>query len=320
LLRDSDGADRVSEDPGRIVVAAGRLAGRLAGRRDLGVVDLGRDEVDFGLAVAGRPDAEVCIADFSMSALPDVLPPPDVVAGLAARDAVRELGRVDADRGLAAGLRAAVVRVVVLRAVVLRAVVVRRAGAAGAGLAEDIVLAAAVRAFAAVVMALVAVFIARMADDIVLADAVALVAAAVILLAADVTLVAADDTVLAATAGVAEVPRPAVVRRAVVVRPAVARMPVLPAPVVRLVVLLRAAVGREAVERDAVDRDAEPRVDRELVLRAFVAADVVGEPLDDLELDVDFGRLAVPLDALRLTDLLRAVLAELRRVAARVVD
>ena len=47
LLRDCDGADRVSEDPGRIVDAAGRLAGRVAGRRDLGAVVLGRDGVGF---------------------------------------------------------------------------------------------------------------------------------------------------------------------------------------------------------------------------------------------------------------------------------
>jgi hypothetical protein len=313
LLRDCDGADRVSEDPGRIVVAAGRLAGRLAGRRDLGVVVLGRDEVDFGLAVAGSPDAGVCMAELSMSAEPDELAGPDAPADRDVRDAPRELGRVDVDLGLAAGLRPAVVRDVA---------VVRLVGAAAAGFADDIVLAAAVRAFAAVVMALVAVFIARMADDIVLADAVALVAAAVILLAADVTLVAADDTVLAATAGVAEVL--AVVRRAVVVRPAVARVPVLLVPVLRLVVLLRAAVERAPVERDAVDRDAEPRVDREVVLLAGVPAEPVADVAAvlrvDLELDVDCGRLVVPLDALRLTDLLRAVLAELRRVAARVVD
>jgi hypothetical protein len=318
LLRDCDGADKVSEDPGRTVLAAGRLAGRLAGRRDLGVVVLGRADVDFGFAVSRCPDEEVSIAELSVPAEPDELAAPDVPADLDARDAVRELGRVDAALGLADGLRAAVVRDVA---------VVRRVGAAAAGLAADIVLAAAVRAFAAVVMALVAVFIACMADDIVLADAFALVAAAVILLAAEVTLVAADDTVLAATAGVAEV-RLVVVRRAAVVRLAVARVPVLLVPVLRLVVLrlvvlLRAAVARAPVERDAVDRDAVPRVDREVVLRDGVepAADVaLGEPLDDLELDVDCGRLAVPLDALRLTDLLRAVLAELRRVAARVVD
>ena len=313
LLRDCDGADRVSEDPGRTVVAEGRLAGRLAGRRDLGVVVLGRGEADFGLADSGCP--EVPIAEPSMPAEPDDLAAPDVPDDLDGRDAVRELGRVDADLGLAAGLRAAVVRDVA---------VVRRAGAAAVGFADDIVLAAAVRALAAVVMALVAVFIARIADDIVLADAFALVAAAVILLAAVVTLVAADDTPFAATAGVAEV-RLVVVRRAAVVRLAVARVPELRLVVPRLAVLLRAAVAREPVERDAVDRDAEPRVDRDVVLRddfpAEPAADVaLGELLDDLELEVDFGRLAVPLDALRLTDLLRAVLAELRRVAARVVD
>src|SRR5215472_6101187 len=319
LLRDCDGADRVSEDPGRIAAAIGRLAGRLAGRRDLGVVVLGRDEADFGLAAPDSADAEVRMAELPMPAEPDELAAPDVPAVLDVREVPRELGRVDVDLGLAAGRRPAVVRAVA---------VVRLVGAAAAGFADCIVLAAAVRAFAAVVMALVAVFIARMADDIVLADAVALVAAAVILLAADVTLVAADDTVLAAVAGVAEV-RPAVVRRAVVVRraavvrPAAARVPVLLVPVLRLVVVLRAAVERAPVERDAVDRAAEPRVDRAVVLRTGVpaepAADVPAVPREDLELDVDFGRLAVPLDALRLTDLLRAELAELRRVAARVV-
>jgi hypothetical protein len=287
------------------------------------VVVLGRGEVDFGLADSGCPDAEVCIAEPCMPAEPDELAAPDLPADLDGRDAVRELGRVDAALGLAAGRRAAVVRDV---AVVRRAGLAAgfAAGFAAAGFAADIVLAAAVRAFAAVVMALVAVFIARMADDIVLADAFALVAAAVILLAADVTFVAADDTVLAAPAGVADV-RLVVARRAAVVRLVVARVPALRLVVPRLVVVLRAAVGREPVERDAVDRDAEPRVDREVVLRDVVPAEpaadaALGELLDDLELDVDCGRLAVPLDALRLTDLLRAVLAGLRRVAARVVD
>jgi len=255
------------------------------------------------------------MAELSMGAPPDELAVPDLLVDRDVRDAARELGRVDVDLGFAAGLRPAVVR---------EAAVVRLAGAAAAGFADCIVLAAAVRAFAAVVIALVAVFIARMADDIVLADAVALVAAAVILVAADVTFVAADDTVLAATAGVAEV-RPAVVRRAVVVvRPAVARVPVLLVPALRLVVLLRAVVERAPVERDAVDRGADPRVVRAVVLRADApaepAADFAAVPREDLELDVDCGRLAVPLDALRLTDLLRAVLAEPRRVAARVVD
>lgn len=180
---------------------------------------------------------------------------------------------------------------------------------AAAGLAVDIFFAAAFSALAAVVMALVAVFIACIADDIVLADAFALVAAAVILVAADVTLVAADDTVLAADAVVAEL-RLAVLRRAV---------------------LARVAVDREAVERDPVDRDAVLRVDLAAVLllvvlavpradRAAVLRVDDGLAVDVLLLEMDFGRLAVPLDALRLTDLLRAVLAELRRVAARVVD
>jgi hypothetical protein len=315
------------------------------------------------ISAADRPRDGVVLElpELAMSVIPAEPPAP---ADLPDRDAVRELGRVEEDLGLAVGRRVAAVRVdpavrdvPVLRVAVRdvpevrdvavravpdvreRAVVARRAGAAAVGLAVDIVLAAAVRAFAAVVMALVAVFIARMAEDIVLADAVALVAAAVILLAADVTLVAAVDTVFAAVAGVAEPPRaavvlrPAVVVRRVVLRPPVLLAPVLLAPVLRLVELrvvepLRAAVEREPVERDAVDRDAELRVVREVVLRAdvplaagFAAVLRVArdEVLDDLELDVD-GRLAVPLDALRLTDLLRAVLAEPRRVAARVLD
>ena len=191
-----------------------------------------------------------------------------------------------------------------LRALVVRRPVVRLVGLAGRALADDIVLAATVSAFAAVIMALVAVFIDLIADDIVCADAVALVAAAVILVAADVTLVAAEETPRAAVAGVAEL-----------------RLP-------RVVVLLRAVVEPE---RAAVDRDAVLRVDRDPALRVVALAAVPVEPAelprvalavvpDDLEVELDLGRLAVPLDALRLTDLLRAVLAELRRVAARVVD
>ncbi len=216
---------------------------------------------------------------------------------------VRDDGRVDVARRLVDALRALVDA---LRAPVVR-LAIRPGKLAGAGLADDIILAAAVSAFAAVIMALVAVFIDFMADDIVCADAVALVAAAVILVAADVTLVAAEDTPLAAVAGVAEL------------------------RLARLVVLLRAVLGPE---RDAVDRDAVLRVDRDPALRVVVLAAVpvavLAELLrgdldldvvpDDLEVELDLGRLAVPLDALRLTDLLRAVLAELRRVAARVVD
>jgi len=209
-------------------------------------------------------------------------------------------------------------------------VVLRRAGAAAAaGFAEDMVLAAVIRALAAVVIALVAVFIDCMADDIVLAEAVALVAAAVILLAADVTFVAADETPLAAVAGVAEV-RLAVLRR--VVLRIVLLLLAVPRLLGRLVVARRAAVVREAVEREAVDRDAVLRVDRDAELRVDALAAVPpdglaaelrlpdGMELDVLELDVVLDRLAVPRDALRVTGLLRAELAELRRFAARVVD
>jgi hypothetical protein len=73
------------------------------------------------------------------------------------------------------------------------------------------------------------------------------------------------------------------------------------------------------------------RVDRDAVLRVVVRDAVVrglsvvlrppeDNPDDVLGPDKDVDRLAVPRDALRLTGLLRAELAELRRVAARVVD
>ena len=129
------------------------------------------------------------------------------------------------------------------------------------------------------------------------------------MVAADVTLVAAEDTVLAADAGVVELldeePR---VERDVVLR------------------VDRAAVRRVAVPR--VDRADELRVDRDAGFRVVDEAVPAGlaamsgiaicfARLVLLALVV-FGRLAVP-DALRLTDLVRAVLAELRRGAARVV-
>ena len=333
MLRDCDGADSVIEDDGRTVVADGLLAaGRLAvGRladlrvagRDLGEADLGLELAEFGVAGASgiavvravlRAVVRPVLRAVVRPVLRAVVRPVAVVdRDLVVLDlpAVLDAGRADEADGLAAGLRVAVdldldadVRDV-----------------PAAGLADDIVLAAAVSAFAAVVMALVAVFIACIADDIVFADAVALVAAAVILVAAEVTFVAAEDTVLAADVGVAEL-------RLAVVRLAVVRLAVL-----RLAVLLRAALGRDAVERDAVDRDAVLRVDLVpvlpvVVLAADLRADVpavlrlvaLGVALDVLEPEFDFGRLAVPFDALRLTDLLRAVLAELRRVAARVVD
>ncbi|MGH3305700.1 MAG: hypothetical protein ACRDOK_29355 [Streptosporangiaceae bacterium] len=207
----------------------------------------------------------------------------------------------------------------------------RRTGDAATGLAPCMVLAAVMSAFAAVVIALVAVFIDCIADDIVRADAVALVAATVILVAAEVTLVAADETPFAAVAGVVpariDVPRRVVVPRLVPFRLAVLRLPLL-----RLAVPRRAAVGRDALVREAVDRDAVVRVDRDAVLRGVALAAVppadvpallrrADDVADDVpEPDMDFDRLAVPRDALRLTGLLRAELAELRRVAARVVD
>jgi len=198
---------------------------------------------------------------------------------------------------------------------------VRRAVLAATGLAVDMVLAAAVSAFAAVCMALVAVFIARIADDMVCADDVALVAAAVILVAADVTLVAAEETVRAAEAGVAELLDEVLrVERADVLRTPEALLRVALDAVLRArvaVLRVREAVlrVREAVLR--VDRAAGLRVvDDELADEAVLR--VAGVVLLAV-LVVVLGRLAVPLDALRLTDLLRAVLAELRRVAARLV-
>ncbi len=205
----------------------------------------------------------------------------------------------------------------------------RRTGAAAIGLALCMVLAAVMSAFAADVIALVAVFIDCIADDIVRADAVALVAAAVILEAAEVTLVAAEETPFAAVAGVVLL-RLDVLRRAVVLRLVPVRLAVR-LPLLRLAVLRPAVDERDAVEREAVDRDAVVRVDRDAVLRGVVLDAVpradaaplrlADDRADDVpEPDMDFDRLAVPRDALRLTGLLRAELAELRRVAARVVD
>ncbi len=308
LLSDCDGADMLSDDVGRADPdgrpAAGLLAGRRAAGRDRAAVDLGRDVVDL---VRDELDLE---------------PEPEVadVSGFAALDAVVrdlvELVRVAVPRARR-GPRFAAWSCSRRRR--RRASLPRRAGAAAVALfAADIFLAASVRALAACIMALVAVFIDCMADDIVFADAVALIAADVILVAADVTLVAADDTFLAAVAGVAAVP------------PAVVRPPCFGLPCLGLWFRRGlAVVRRAAVERDAVDRDADLPVDREAVLRAVGVvdrADLVvvlrdlGDALDDLELELGFDRLAVPLDALRLTDLLRAVLAGLRRAAARVVD
>lgn len=290
LLSDCDGADMLSEDVGRAGLdgwrlAAGLPAGRRAAGRARAAVDLGRRDV------------------------PELVPAG--VSGFSALAAVVRLAAVA--RVVVRGVVVAAARRLV---VVLGVGAARRAGAAAVTFAVDIFFAASVRALAAAIMALVAVFIDCMADDIVFADAVALVAADVIFVAADVTLVAADDTFLAATAGVAA--PPAAGRRAVV------RAAVVRAAVPRVVVPRRPAAVRDTVDRDAglrVDRGAVPlavevvdRADLVVVLRDLDVAP------DDLELELGCDRLAVPLDALRLTDLLRAVLAGLRRAAARVVD
>jgi hypothetical protein len=186
LLRDCCGVDSVSDDAGFIAADDGRLAaGRLvdlrAVGRDFGAADRGRDVVDLGLAVVARAEPDRLAADRAVEpaaarrvpadpvARDDELrvdEPRDDVPRVELRDVelrdegrvddVLDDGRVDVARRLVDGLRALVVRLVV------RPVVV-----AGAALADDIVLAAAVSAFAAVIMALVAVFIDLIADDIV---------------------------------------------------------------------------------------------------------------------------------------------------------
>ena len=152
---------------------------------------LGLLAVDLGLSLPCAPAG--CVLRRAV--------PRDFAAALRDRDAVEDLAVVpgpDVPADLAAPL---LVRDDEPAFAVLRDLPAAVRGAASAVIfTDDIVLAAAVSDFAAVVMALVAVFIACMALDIVLADDVALVAAAVILVAADVTLVAADETVRAATA------------------------------------------------------------------------------------------------------------------------
>jgi hypothetical protein len=297
--------------------AAGRLVDlRVDGRADFIVAVRGRDTLDFGFAVDDFGLAVVALAAVRglavvrLAAVRDrVVEDLTVVRGFAAARGLVTLGlAVDAFglaavRGLAADLD---------REAVLGFAAARRTVVAAIGLAVDIVLAAAVSAFAAVAMALVAVFMDRMADDIVFADVVALVAAAVILLAADVTLVAAEDTFLAAAIGVAMLLVEELRRAAVRARDAGLRVD-------------RDAVLR--VEREAVlrEREAVLRVEREAGFRvvdeavpALAVVERAGLRALLTVLALVFGRLAVP-DALRLTDLLRAVLAELRRVAARVV-
>ena len=283
-------------------LAAGRLVDlRVDGRADFIVAVRGRDTLDFGLAVDdfGLAVVALVVVDRLAVVRDRVVEDVAVVRGLAAARGLVTLGLAVDAFGLAAvrGLEALLDREDAVRgfAVARRAVVVVDA----MGLAVDMTLAAAVSAFAAVAMDLVAVFIDRMADDIVLAEVVALVAAAVILLAADVTLVAAEDTFLAAAIGVAVLLVEELRRAEVRAREAVLR------------------VDRDAVLR--VEREAVLRVEREAGLRAVDEAVLaIMERAGLRALLLDLGRLAVP-DALRLTDLLRAVLAELRRLAAWVV-
>jgi hypothetical protein len=192
----------------------------------------------FGLLPPDRAEAARAavrvVPDFAEVPVParDLLA---VVREVLVRDAVdRPAGRagpLTADDLLVAGLLAEDVRADEVRAEDVRAedrvvrladaevarfAAGRRAGVADAdGLTADSEFAAEVRALAAVVIALVAVFTDCIAVDSVRADDVALVAALVILVAAEVTLVAADDTVRAALAGVWPADEDRVVRRAV---------------------------------------------------------------------------------------------------------
>ncbi|HMH89547.1 MAG TPA: hypothetical protein VK586_00535 [Streptosporangiaceae bacterium] len=184
--------------------------------------------VPFGL-LPPAAGAELALAAAGL-VVPDFAEVPDLARDLLAavlvvlaRAAVARLaglaGALAADDLLVADLLAADVRAddrVVRPAVaVARFAAGRRAGAAdAAGLTADSEFAAEVRALAAVVIALVAVFTDCIAVDSVRADDVALVAAVVILVAAEVTLVAADDTVRAALAGVWPADEARVLRRA----------------------------------------------------------------------------------------------------------
>jgi len=307
--------------------AAGRLAGlRAAGREDRDVVARVLEPADLveEPEAVGEDDANM-LDDRGIDPMSDsidadepaavrrpvevldrvVLLVDDAVRGLVDEDDLGEVERDEAEPDEVE--REAVVRGLVVDR---RVVVERRvAGAAAAGLAVDMVLAAAVSAFAAVVMALVAVFMACIAADMVFADVVALVAAAVIFVAADVTLVAAEDTVLAAEAGVVVLLDEERDEVLPVVRDEVLRDDVLRDDVLRGVVL------RDEVLR--VDRDAGVREVDDVVLLDGLDA-VLRVVRDDVDDAVVLGRLPVP-DALRLADLLRPVLAELRRLAALVV-
>jgi hypothetical protein len=308
------GEDSVSDDAGRMLDEVRLEDGLLAGRRDAGRADLveplDRAVPDLAedLVVPDLVVPDLVVPDLEVPDL-DVVDPVFAADVLLVVPPVRAVLRVPVD-ALAVDDDLDVDRDDDARALVAP---LERVALGVATFIADMVFAAALRAFAAVDIDLVAVFIARMALDIVFADAVALVAAAVILLAAELTLVAADDTPRAAVAGVVELLD---VER--VVREAVER------EVDGRDEDARDAVRRVEVARDEVERDVLLRVDRAAVLRladdplragrAVAVRDVLV-----LLADLVAGRRAVPPDALRLPDLLRAVLAELRRVAARVV-
>jgi hypothetical protein len=286
--------------PAADLLADDLLDDLLAGRLEVGRADL--VALPLALAVVDLDAADLVVPDL---VVPDLVVPDLDVVDLVDGDVFRAVP-------LVLDVRLAPVDDLVVDRdddVLALVVPLERVALGVATFMADIVFAAALRAFAAVDIDLVAVFMARIAFDMVLADAVALVAAAVILPAAEFTLVAADDTPRAAVAGV------------VVLR-----------DVLRVD---RDAVDRDADGRDAADRavlrDEAARDDVERALLRDVRAALLRLAVDPLRAGralavrdvlvllavLVLGRLAVPPDALRLADLLRAVLAELRRVAAR---
>jgi hypothetical protein len=304
------GEDSVSDDAGRMLEAAFRLVDDLlddlldvllAGRLEVGRADLVVPPLALEVVVLAAVDLVV----------PDRVVPDLVVPDLEAVDLVVE-GDVFLAVPLVLDVRLAPVDDLVVDRdddVLALVVPLERVALGVPTFIADIVLAAALRAFAAVDIDLVAVFIARIAVDMVFADAVALVAAAVILLAAEFTLVAADDTPRAAVAGVVVLRDELRVDRDEVDRDADGR------------VAADRVVPRDDAARDDVER-VLLRDDRDALLRLAVDPLRAGRALAVRDVLVLLavlvrGRLAVPPDALRLADLLRAVLAELRRVAAR---
>src|ERR1017187_10487199 len=212
---------------GEARVRAGPFRRGVAGlRRAASCLALARAAEDLGFAVP----AALAPADLRLAVVPDlaaVAALPATAFGLAVVFGFTVVPALAALLALPVVLAFAVLAFAILAFAVLAFAVLAFADAGfgfAAGLATDIVFAAAVRALAAVVIAFVAVFIACMAMDIVLADEVAFVAAAVILVAAEVTLVAAEDTVRAAAiaVGAALLAAERVVFAAVVLQPVLA--------------------------------------------------------------------------------------------------